>query len=554
MSFFAFSLFLGNVICQRTLKNSKASIQLEIYTINVSPMKEYTIAEIQTLMDQNQLTCVELVQAYMDRINHIDRAGPTLNAILETNPEAIKEAEKLDQERKEKGPRSNLHGIPIILKDNIFTGDSMHTTGGSLALKDFHAPKDAFFVSRLREAGAIILGKANLSEWANFRSTRSSSGWSSCGGQTHNPYVLDRTPCGSSAGSGVAVAANLCMVAVGTETDGSILCPAHINSVVGIKPTVGLVSQSGIIPIAHSQDTAGPMARTVSDTATLLNFMVGIEPKSDPPIDSANDSDLLSNPAEISSNHPNPQSTPLNYEKFLDSQGLHGTRIGVVRSMAGYHTDVDSLFAKALNQMEEAGAVIFDPVDLGIPPEIEELEFQLLLYEFKADLNKFFEKFGDSLPVHSLEDLIAYNSEHAQKIMPYFGQEIFKMAQEKGDLTTEEYLSTVAKCRAATRENGIDKVISEYQISALVAPTANAACPIDLINGDHFIGSSTSPAAVAGYPSITVPMGYIHGLPVGLSFFGGAYQEGPLIKLAYAYEQLSSVRVPPQYIPTLTLP
>ena len=506
-------------------------------------MQEYTIAELQSKFNQNLLTSVELVQAYIDRINSIDRAGPSLNAILEINPDALKDAEKLDQERKEKGPRGNLHGIPILLKDNILTADSMYTTGGSLALKDFHAPKDAFLVTRLRQAGAIILGKANLSEWANFRSTHSSSGWSSCGGQTHNPYILDRTPCGSSAGSGVAVAANLCTVAVGTETDGSILCPSHINSIVGIKPTIGLVSQSGIIPISHSQDTAGPMARTVTDAAILLNFMVGVDPDCD---------STSSNPANITSRQP--PSPPLNYRKFLDPQGLHGTRIGVVRSLGGYHADVDRLFTQAIKHMEGAGAVIFDPVDLGIPPEIEDMEFQLLLYEFKADLNRFFSQHVKSLPVHSLEDLITFNSDHAEKIMPYFGQEIFQMAQEKGDLTSEEYLSAIAKCRSATRENGIDKVLSEYQIEALVAPTANAACPIDLINGDHFIGSSTAPAAIAGYPSLTVPMGYIHGLPVGISFFGGAYQEGSLIKLAFAYEQLSSVRVPPQYLPTLCLP
>lgn len=389
----------------------------------------------------------------------------------------------------------------------------MPTTGGSLALAKYYGNYDAKLVEKLRNAGAIILGKANLSEWANFRSTHSSSGWSSIGRQTKNPYVLDRTPCGSSSGSAVAVAVNYCLAAVGTETDGSILCPAHINSVVGIKPTVGLISQEGIIPISHRQDTAGPLAQTVENAAILLSVMA-----------ESSEYIMQSDPAGLGSKIPH--EIPRDYTDFLDDQGLHGIRLGVVRDYCGYNHLVDELFDQAIKKMEQAGAVIFDPVNFNFPSELEEWEFELLLYEFKADLNRFLHDLPSNIRVHSLSDLISFNKEHASEILPYFGQEIFLKAQEKGDLNSEEYKTLKKKCLQATRTNGIDKLLSEYQINALVAPTANPACPIDLINGDHFTGSSTSAAAIAGYPSITVPMGYVHELPVGISFcwcFSRAY-------------------------------
>lgn len=491
-------------------------------------------------MDQKQISCKELVREYLTQIEILDRKGPKLHALLTINPDALEEAVILDREREQKGPRSSLHGIPIILKDNVITAGKMPTTAGSIAFSHLYSANDAFLVAQLRKAGALILGKANLSEWANFRSTHSSSGWSSMGRQTHNPYVLDRTPCGSSSGSAVAVAANFCTVAIGTETDGSIVCPSHMNSVVGIKPTVGLVSQSGIIPISHSQDTAGPIARNVADAAIVLNVLIELNPQ-----------DLDPNPAKIPIL--GKFSPKIDYTKFLVKDGLQGARIGVARNFCGYHAEIDSLFNDSIEAMKNAGAVIVDPADLVLAPEIEDLEFLILLYEFKADLNKFLAQYSADLSVHSLSDIIEYNREHASKIMPYFQQEIFEMAQAKGDLNQEEYLQALQTCREAAREQGIDKLLKEYNLDAIIAPTANAGCPIDLINGDHFIGGSSSPAAIAGYPTITVPMGYVHELPVGLSFISTALQEGLLIKLAYSFEQIALIRHQPKYFPTLEL-
>ncbi|WP_457557544.1 amidase [Candidatus Harpocratesius sp.] len=497
-----------------------------------------SLLEIAAKMRKGSITAKQLVQESLKQINQLDKNNPQLKAIISINPKAIKIAEELDQQRLSVGVKGILYGIPVIIKDNIVTADEMPTTAGSVALANYFGNYDAKLVKKLRNAGAIILGKANLSEWANFRSIHSSSGWSSIGRQTKNPYVLDRTPCGSSSGSAVAVAANYCIAAVGTETDGSILCPAHINSVVGIKPTVGLISQDGIIPISHRQDTAGPIAQTVENAAILLSVMV-----------ESSESIKNSDPAGLGEKIP--QQIPTDYTKFLDDQGLHGIRLGIVRDYCGYNHLVDNLFEQAIQKMEQAGAVIIDPINFNFPPELDDWEFELLLYEFKADLNRFLHNLPSNMPIHSLSDLISFNKEHASEILPYFGQEIFLKAQEKDDLNSNEYKKLKNKCIQATRTNGIDRILSEHQIDALVAPTANPACPIDLINGDHFTVSSTSAAAIAGYPSITVPMGYVHELPVGISFFAGAFQEPTLIKIAYAYEILTHHRNSPKFIASL---
>ncbi|MBN1329474.1 MAG: amidase [Candidatus Heimdallarchaeota archaeon] len=498
-------------------------------------MKEYTIIQLQKLMDEGKTTAKELVEQYLNRIKEIDKQGPKINAIIELNPDALFIAEKLDEERKEKGARSLLHGIPIIIKDNIDTADKMMTTAGSLALDGHRAKKDAFIVQKIREAGGIILGKGNLSEWANFRSRRSSSGWSSRGRQSKNPYILDRSPCGSSSGSAIAVAANLCIAAIGTETDGSIICPSQINGIVGIKPTVGLVSRSGIVPIAHSQDTAGPMARTVQDAAILLSVISG---------EDEHDS------STINLN----EKTPKDYIDFLAEDGLKGARIGVARNFFGFNKQVDELMEQAIKIMEKHGAILIDPTNLENIQELREPEYEVLLYEFKNDLNNYLATHEIINGIKSMEDIINFNENNSELIMPYFGQEHFIAAQEKGPLTDEKYLEALEKCMRISREEGIDKVISEHKLDAIIAPSGGPAWTIDLLNGDRFSGGSSSAAAVSGYPSITVPLGYIHDLPVGISFFSGALKEHRLLKLAYAFEQKTKVRKPPQFKLTLELP
>ena len=491
-------------------------------------MIDMTIPEIQQRMAVGELSARVLVEAYLQRIEAIDRTGPTLRSVIEVNPDALDIADGLDAERRSGGVRGPLHGIPILLKDNIDTGDRMMTTAGSLALADAPAPDDAVIVARLRAAGAVILGKANLSEWANFRSTRSVSGWSSRGGQTRNPYALDRNPCGSSSGSAVAVAAGLCAAAVGTETNGSIICPSHTNGVVGLKPTVGLVSRTGIVPIAHSQDTAGPIARTVLDAAVLLGAMVGHDPR-----DPASAAD-----AQLPEDH--------DYTRFLHADGLRGARIGVARNFFGFNPRVDDVMEAALAAMREAGAEIVDPVPLEMPPEVRANQLEVLLYEFKAGLNAYLAERRPGSPVRSLAGVIAFNEEHADRVMTYFGQELMVMAEAKGPLTDEAYLRALESNRRMAGEEGIRARLHEHSLDALVAPSGGPAWLTDYVNGDHHAGGSSTPAAVAGYPSITVPAGYVWGLPVGISFFADAFSEPVLLRLAYAFEQRTKVRRPPE--------
>lgn len=495
-------------------------------------LEEATLMDLQAAMRSGEITSERLVGLYLERIGKLDKEGPALNSILEINPDALAIAKAMDEERKQKNARGSLHGIPVVIKANIDTADKMTTTAGSLALAGLRPPRDAFIVEKLRKAGAVILGKANLSEWANFRSTRSSSGWSSQGGQTKNPYALNRNPGGSSSGSAVAVAANLCAVSIGTETDGSIMCPASLCGVVGIKPTVGLVSRSGIIPIAHSQDTAGPMARTVADAAIFIGVLTGIDQR---------------DPATSESKG----KAPVDYSTFLDINGLKGARIGIARKSFGFHEKVDHLMEEAISLMKAQGAEIVDPAEIMPEEGYGDEEFEVLLYEFKADLNAYLETLGANSPVRSLKDIIAFNEEHRQEVMPYFEQEIFLMAEKKGPLTSEEYLKALEKCRRLSRTEGIDKAFDEHGLDAVVAPTDGPAWVTDLVNGDHYLGGSSQAAAVAGYPSITVPAGDVFGLPVGISFIGGAYQEGQLIKLAYAFEQASSHRHTPSFRSTV---
>jgi amidase len=483
-------------------------------------LEEITIGDLAARMRAGQLTARSMAEQYLARIESIDRNGPALRSVIEINPDALPIADALDRERKEKGPRGPMHGIPVLIKDNIDTADRMKTTAGSLALADAPQPRDAAVVERLRASGAVILGKTNLSEWANFRSNHSSSGWSGRGGQTRNPYALDRNPCGSSSGSGAAVAANLCSVAVGTETDGSVVCPSSINGIVGIKPTVGLVGSRGIVPIAHSQDTAGPMARTVRDCAILLGAM-----------------------AEGSHAQPD-------YTKYLDPQGLRGTRLGVARKFFGIIADVDRLMENSLAEMKRQGAEIIDPADLPSHGKYGDAELQVLQYEFKADLNVYLETRRTAL---TLEKLIAFNEKHRREEMPYFEQETFVQSQKKGPLTDPAYRKALATCQHLSRTEGIDAVLKKHNADAIVAPTAGPAWVTDWVNGDHDTGGCSTPAAVAGYAHITVPAGFVHGLPVGISFFGGAWSEPVLIKLAYAFEQAVKARKPPQFLPTAAL-
>ena len=498
-------------------------------------LDEATVTDLQAGMKSGKYTARSVTEKYLERINEIDKRGPAINSVIELNPDALAIADALDKEMRDKGPRGPLHGIPVLIKDNIDTADRMMTTAGSLALSGSIAPRDSFVAQRLREAGAVILGKTNLSEWANFRSSHSSSGWSGRGGQTRNPYSLDRNPCGSSSGSGAAAAANLCALAVGTETDGSVTCPSSINGLVGIKPTLGLISRSGIIPIAHSQDTAGPMTRSVTDAAILLGALAGIDPN-----------DAITNESRGKAQS--------DYTKFLHPNGLRGARIGVARKFFGFSEKVDALMSAALDTMKHLGVEIIDPADLPSMGKYGDSELQVMLYEFKADLNAYLERLGPKAPVHTLKDIIEFNDRNADKEMPFFGQDMMIKAQEKGPLTTPAYLQALKKDHDLSRKQGIDAVIAKYKLDALVAPTAPPAWPIDLANGDPSGGGGfTGPAAVAGYPHITVPAGHVFGLPVGISFVGKAYSEPVLIRLAFAYEQATKFRKPPRFLPSVDL-
>ena len=496
---------------------------------------ELSIAQLSEGMRNGKFTAHVITQQYLGRIAALDRQGPMLRHVIETNPDALAIADSLDAERRAGHSRGPLHGIPVLVKDNIDSADRMTTTAGSLALEGHTAARDANVVALLRAAGAIVLGKTNLSEWANFRSTHSSSGWSGRGGQGRNPYALDRTPSGSSSGSAGAVASSYCAVAVGTETDGSITSPAAACSLVGLKPTVGLVSRAGIIPIAHSQDTAGPMARSVADAAILLGVLAGKDAR-----------DAATNRAPV-----------LNAESFtgaLDVAGLKGARIGVARAKyTGYSTHADAQFENALHAMKDAGAVIVDPADIATAGKFDDAEYEVLLYEFKADLHAYLATLPAGARARTLDDLIAFNHAHAREEMPYFKQEIFEQAAKKGPLTTPAYRKALEKCGRLARIQGLDATFTKHRLDAIVAPTQGPPALIDLVNGDPSGASSTSPCAVAGYPAITVPMGYALGLPLGITFMGRAWSEATLLKLAYAFEQATKVRVPPRFLPTAAL-
>ncbi|MEO8226566.1 MAG: amidase [Gemmatimonadota bacterium] len=509
------------------------ALPLRTHAIDPFEFENASIAGLQEAMAQGRVTAKALVTAYLARIDAMDRRGPSLGAIIQLNPDALALAESLDRERASGNVRGPMHGIPVLIKDNIATHDRMATSAGSLALEGVIAPADAFIAARLRTAGAVILGKTNMSEWANFRSTHSTSGWSGRGGQCRNAYALDRTPSGSSSGSATAVAADFCTVAVGTETDGSIISPASVQSLVGIKPTVGLVSRSGIIPIAHSQDTAGPMARTVADAAALLSVLAGRDPR---------DAETGAAPA-------------IDYTKSLDPGGLKGARLGIARKkFFGHDARTDALIAGAIDAMRSAGAVIIDPVDMPTTGQYDDGEFEVLLYEFKADLNAYLAGLGASAPVKSLADVIAFNERERARELRYFGQEIMLMAQKKGPLTTPAYRKTLARNRRLAGTEGIDATVKRHRLDAIVVPTNAPPGFIDLVTGDHGAGGpSTTPAAVAGYPHVTVPAGYSFGLPVGISFFGPAWSEPTLIRIAHAFERATALRIPPRFLPTAEL-
>lgn len=525
------SLALGPTACapgDRDASAPEASAQIEPFELD-----GVTVAQLQESMESGERTARSITELYLGRIDAMDRRGPELRSIIESNPDALSVADELDAERRANGPRGPLHGIPVAIKDNIDTHDGMTTTAGSLALEGSIPPRDSFIVQKLREAGAIILAKANMSEWAYFRGERATSGWSARGGQCRNPYALDRNPCGSSSGSGVAVSSSLTALAIGTETGGSIMCPSSINGVVGIKPTVGLWSRSGIIPISHSQDTAGPMCRTVRDATALLGPVTGVDPRDGATAVSAGRSHT-------------------DYLRFLDDGALRGARIGVARSFDGFDPRVMTLFDEAIDAMSAGGAVLVDPAGMNTAAWNDPLSLVLLEYEFKADLNAYLARLGPDAPVKSLADVIEFNEQNADREMPYFGQERMYASQARGPLTDREYLDAVRTIQRANREDGIDSVMNRHELDAIVAPTMGLAWPTDHIKGDRLDGgSSAGPAAIAGYPDISVPMGFVAGLPVGVSFFGRAWSEPTLIGIAYAYEQATHHRRPPKFAETL---
>jgi len=495
-------------------------------------LDEITISDLQDGMQSGKFTARSLVEKYSARIDQIDKHGPAINSVIELNPDALSIADTLDQERKAKGPRGPLHGVPVLIKDNIDTADRMMTTAGSLALVGSKPSADSFVAQKLRAAGVVILGKTNLSEWANIRSSHSTSGWSGRGGLTKNPYALDRNPCGSSSGSGAGVSANLCAAAIGTETDGSIVCPSSSNGLAGIKATVGLVSRGGIVPISHSQDGAGPMCRTVLDAAILLGALTGVDPR-----DSATNASQGKSFAD--------------YSQFCNPSGLKGARIGVARKYFGFSDSVDALMEQSLNAMKNQGAMLIDPADIETLGKFDESELLVFMYELKADLNAYLAGLGPDSPVRTLQDIIDFNDRNRQKEMPYFGQDLFLKAEAKGPLTEKTYLDALAKNHQLARTEGIDATMDKYHLDAIVAPTGGPAWLTDLVNGDHVAGGSSNAAAVAGYPNINVTAGFIAGLPVGISFFGRAWSEPTLIRLAFAFEQATKARQAPRFLSTI---
>lgn len=496
---------------------------------NSFPLEEVTINDLQAGMKSGQYTAQSIAEQYLARIAAIDKT--TVNAVIEVNPDALQIAAQLDQERKAGKVRGSLHGIPVLIKDNIDTADKMQTTAGSLALVGSSAPRDASIVEQLRAAGAVLLGKTNLSEWANFRSSKSTSGWSGRGGLTRNPYALDRNTSGSSSGSGAATAANLCAISIGTETDGSIVSPSSLNSLVGIKPTLGLWSRAGIIPIAHSQDTAGPMCRTVADAAILLGALTGVD-RSD------------------STTFQNGKKAERDYTRFLDPRGLQGARIGIARNYFGFSDRVDKVINEAIDVIKRLGATVID-TELPNRGKYEDAEYEVLLYEFKADLNAYLAKRGAA--VKTINDVIAFNEKNRDTELARFGQDIMVKAAAKGELNSPAYKLALAKSKRMTQAAGIDAAFAKHRLQALVAPTDGIPWLTDYLNGDHFSGGCSTPPAVSGYPHITVPAGYIHGLPIGVSFFGAAWSEGTLIKFAYAFEQATKHRQAPKFLPTAEL-
>jgi amidase len=496
--------------------------------------EEITIAELQEGMKARKYTSRGIAEKYLTRIEALDKRGPAVNSVIEVNPDALALAEASDRERKEKGARGPLHGIPVLIKDNIDTADRMMTTAGSLALVGSKPPKDSVVARKLREAGAVIIGKTNLSEWANIRSRHSTSGWSGRGGQTKNPYALDRNPCGSSSGSGAATSANFCAAAIGTETDGSIVCPSSANGLVGIKPTVGLVSRGGIVPISHTQDGAGPMCRTVRDAATLLGALTGVD---------ADDSATAASDGKSFTN----------YTEFLKADGLRGARIGVVRKTFGFMDAVDKVMEAALDAMKKEGAILVDPVEIETAGKWGETESTVFMYELKADLNAYLGRPGFNPPVKTLKEIIEFNEKNREKEMPYFGQDFFLKAEAKGPLSEKEYEEALAKNHQLARKEGIDATMDKHNLDAMVGPTGGPAWLTDLLDGDHFGGGSSGAAAVAGYPNVTVPAGFVFGMPVGISFFGRAWSEPVLIRLAYAFEQATKVRRAPKFLPSVNL-